>query len=211
MKVLQSTIFRAVCAIVTGLLLIKYSKNAITWITQLIGVLFFISGVISCATYYSMLRQYKEVTVADGEGNMVVNAPSFPIVGLGSVILGAILIFMPTSFVTYIMYVFAALLILGALNQFVNLATISKTAKVGIFYWIIPSLLLLTAILIIVRPVAMASTPFYVLGWCMLVYGVMECVNALKIRKITDAAQREAERLSQPKSDEAIVIEEKQE
>ena len=52
MKVIQSSLFRSVSAILVGVLVIKYREQAVTWITICIGVLFFLSGVISCATYY---------------------------------------------------------------------------------------------------------------------------------------------------------------
>lgn len=49
MKVIHSSIFRAVCAIIVGVLLIQYREQTVTWITIAIGVLFFLSGVISLA------------------------------------------------------------------------------------------------------------------------------------------------------------------
>ena len=51
MKVIHSSIFRAVCAIIVGVLLIQYREQTVTWITIAIGVLFFLSGVISLASY----------------------------------------------------------------------------------------------------------------------------------------------------------------
>lgn len=40
MKVIHSSIFRAVCAIIVGVLLIQYREQTVTWITIAIGVLF---------------------------------------------------------------------------------------------------------------------------------------------------------------------------
>ena len=40
MKILQSSVFRAICAIAVGIMLIKYPDNTVTWITIAIGVLF---------------------------------------------------------------------------------------------------------------------------------------------------------------------------
>ncbi len=114
MKVLQSSFFRAVCAVIVGVLLIKYSDDTVRWITILIGVLFFLSGVISCAAYFGAKRHADDVQVFDANGNQVAGSrPVFPIVGLGSVILGIILALMPSTFVTGLMYIFAAILILG--------------------------------------------------------------------------------------------------
>ena len=43
MKVVHSSLFRAVCAIIIGVLLIQYREQTVTWITIAIGVLFFLS------------------------------------------------------------------------------------------------------------------------------------------------------------------------
>ena len=53
MKVLRSSLFRAVSAIVIGALLIEYREQTVEWLTIVIGVLFFLSGVISLASYYT--------------------------------------------------------------------------------------------------------------------------------------------------------------
>ena len=60
MKVLQSSIFRAICAIVIGALLIKFPDNTVKGITVAIGVLFLLSGIISCVTYYRAKRNVSE-------------------------------------------------------------------------------------------------------------------------------------------------------
>lgn len=44
MKLLQSSVFRAICAIAVGIMLIKYPDNTVTWITIAIGVLFLFIG-----------------------------------------------------------------------------------------------------------------------------------------------------------------------
>ena len=53
MKILRSSVFRAICAIATGILLINNPDNTVKWITIAIGVMFLLSGVISLATYFN--------------------------------------------------------------------------------------------------------------------------------------------------------------
>jgi uncharacterized membrane protein HdeD (DUF308 family) len=187
MKVLRSAIFRALCAIIVGVLLIQYREQTVTWITIAIGVLFFLSGIISLTTYYGAKRHFESlnnVTVTDAEGNVLTGErPTFPIVGVGSVILGIILALMPATFVTWLMYILSAILILGAVNMFVALAAAMKFARIGIVWWIVPSILLIVSIYLMFQPMEAAGTPLYIIGWCMMVYGVVECVNALKIHR----------------------------
>ena len=58
MKTLASSLLRALCAIAVGALLVKYREQTVEWITIAIGVLFFVSGVFSCATYFVAGQPY---------------------------------------------------------------------------------------------------------------------------------------------------------
>ena len=183
MKVVHSSFFRAICAIIVGALLIQYREQTVTWITIAIGVLFFLSGIISLATYFSAKCKATDIPVVyDANGRQITGLrPNFPIVGLGSLILGLILALMPNTFVTSLMFILSAILILGALTQFINLASAAKIGRVGIVFWIFPSVILLIGLLAVIKPSAIASAPLFVIGWAMLVYGVVECINAFKI------------------------------
>lgn len=186
MKVLRSSIFRAVCAIVVGALLVKYREQTVTWITVLIGVIFLVSGIISITAWFSAKRKGATggVDIYDAQGNLLTPpTPPFPIVGLGSVILGAVLALFPNSFVNGLMYVLAAILILGALSQFFNLTVARRFASIGIVWWIFPTLILLIGLIAVVKPSVIASAPLLVLGWCMIVYGAVDLIDAIKIHQ----------------------------
>ena len=192
MKILQSSVFRAICAIAVGIMLIKYPDNTVKWITIAIGILFFLSGIISLVAYYHALKNVSEYTITDADGNVVSGQkPTFPIVGVGSAILGLILALTPTVFVKGLMYIIGAVLILGAINQFMNLLNARKYGKIGFGYWIFPSAILLIGLFVIIKPLAPAEMAMLVLGWCCLLYGVAELINSLKIhnekRKFTKA------------------------
>lgn len=183
MKVVHSSLFRAVCAIIVGALLIQYREQTVTWITIAIGVLFFLSGVISLATYYSAKRSASRGHIVyDANGKQITGIqPNFPIVGVGSLILGLILALMPNTFVTSLMYILSVILIMGAVSQFMSLAAARRMGKVGFVFWIFPSVILLIGLLAIIKPSAIASAPLFIIGWTMLIYGIVECINALKV------------------------------
>ena len=181
MRILQSAVFRAICAIVIGVLLIKFPDNTVKGITIAIGVLFLLSGIISCVTYYMAKRNVSEYKIYDKDGNIVAGEqPTFPIVGLGSSILGLILALSPTAFVSALMYIIGAILILGAINQFMGLINGRRYGHVSLWYWVMPSLILLTGLYVMVKPMAPLAMAMLVLGWCTLLYGVVELINAFK-------------------------------
>ena len=184
MRLIQSSIIRAIVAIVIGALLVKYRVETMTWITIAAGILFFISGSISCTVYYFEKEKAAKVPpITDEKGDIVkANPPIFPIVGIGCAVLGIILTLMPNEFITWVVYIFAAILILGAVNQFMNLASSRQFARVPLMFWVFPY--------IIAQPMDAAALPLKVIGWCLMFYGVVELVNAIKINQMKRAYEK---------------------
>lgn len=204
MKVFQSSIFRALCAIVVGALLVKYREQTVTWITIAIGVIFFVSGVISTVAYLSAKRQATKegVEIYDAKGNRLTRpVPPFPIVGIGSIILGAWLALFPNSFVNGLMFVLAGMLILGALNLFFNLAAATRFSSIGCLWWMLPVAIFLVGITALVKPSTIASAPLFIIGWGMMAYGMVDLVNTIKIHRCRKAFEK-----AQQGNDEADVV-----
>lgn len=204
MKVFQSSIFRALCAIVVGALLVKYREQTVTWITIAIGVIFFVSGVISTMAYLSAKRQATKegVEIYDAKGNRLTRpVPPFPIVGIGSIILGAWLALFPNSFVNGLMFVLAGMLILGALNLFFNLAAATRFSSIGCLWWVLPVAIFLVGITALVKPSTIASAPLFIIGWGMMAYGMVDLVNTIKIHRCRKAFEK-----AQQGNDEADVV-----
>lgn len=192
MKVLQSSVFRAICAIAVGAMLIKNPDSTVRGITIAIGVLFLVSGVISCLAYFNARLHSAENEVYDANGKLLVGGkPMFPIVGVGSVILGFVLALMPDAFVTSLMYVLGAIILLGAFNQFMVLIQTRKYAALPLWYWVSPTLILLTGLFVMIKPMETAGLPLLILGWCLLLYGVSECINAFKIHQYKKMLQQQ--------------------
>lgn|SRR5574344_98064 len=191
MKVLQSSIFRAVCSIIIGVLLIKYPENTVTGITIFIGVLFFLPGLFSIITYFNAKKHPEEVY--DVQGNLIAGGkPTIPIVGAGSILLGLLLALTPDLFVKSLMYVLGAILVLGAINQYVSLINIRKIGNVAWQFFIVPTIILLTGLFVIFYPNLSAGIPLIIIGWCCLVYGITEFINAIKIHSINKVAAKES-------------------
>jgi uncharacterized membrane protein HdeD (DUF308 family) len=191
MKILRSAVFRAICAIVTGILLINNPDSTVRGITIAIGVMFFVSGVISCATYLNARKNSAGAEIYDADGRLIASPrPPFPLVGIGSILLGLILAVIPDTFVKSLMYVLGALIILGAINQFIALAGARRMFRVPAWFWVCPSVILITGIFVMVKPMDSATVPLLILGWCLLFYGVTECVNAVKIYRETSKELR---------------------
>lgn len=199
MKVLQISAVRAIIVLVTGFLLVKYREDTMTWMTITVGVLFLISGLVACMVYYFEKEKVSKKTAkaALQEGQQEeedLKSPSFPIAGVGSIVLGIILAVMPNTFTTWMVYILSALLILGAVNQFMNLARSRQYARVPVYMWIFPTISMVVAILLISRPIETDALFFTlkVIGWAFMYYGVLEFVLIIRmylVRKAYDKAE----------------------
>ena len=207
MKLFQSSVFRAICAIIVGVLILKFPQDGVTWLTIAIGVLFLISGIIALIAYWNAKKHASEYTITDQQGHIISGGqPTFPIVGAGSVILGLTLALTPGVFINGLMYILGAIMILGGLNQLMNLISARRMGIITFGFWIAPSLVLLTGLFVILKPMKSSELPLIILGWCCLLYGVTEIINAIKIH----AVRKEAERIKQEQgpTDNAPVAEE---
>lgn len=180
MKILQSSFFRALTAMAVGVLLIKYPDNTVTGIVIAIGVLFVLSGIISVLVYLNARRHVSEFSIYDAQGRQIAGQkPMFPIVGIGSIILGGILSVMPDTFINALMYVIGAILILGAINQYFAIITVRRYGISSLWYWLCPTLILIAGIYLIVKPMAPLSTAMFFLGWLTLFYGIIEAIHSV--------------------------------
>ena len=220
MKVLQISAIRAIIVLVTGFLLVRYREETMTWMTITVGILFLLSGLVSCIAYYFEKEKVAKKTAKaeQQEGQQEeenLKSPSFPIAGVGSIVLGIILAVMPNTFITWVVYILAALLILGAVNQFMNLARSRQYARVPVYMWLFPTVILAIAILLISKPIETAQLPLLVLGWAFMYYGVLEFILIIRMylvrksyEKAEDAKVVTGDKLVTDNIEDAEVVEE---
>lgn len=192
MKIWQSSIFRAICSLIIGAMLIKYPTDTATWIVILIGVLFLLSGIISCIAYLYARKHATDTIVTDADGRIVsADTPPFPILGIGSLLLGLILTLRPEAVIDIMAYILGAILIVGSLSQIANLISANRRFRIPILFWVSPLLIFLVGLMSILKPDWIAAAPLLVLGWCIVLYGVTEIINALKIYSARKKAEKD--------------------
>ena len=206
MKIFHSSLFRALCAIVVGILILKFPQEGVTWLTMAVGELFLISGIVALVAYWFARRRQSEYVITDQQGRVVSGGqPTFPIVGAGSILLGLVLVIAPNRFVDGLMYVLGGIMILGGIQQIINLIAIRRLGSVSFYFWICPALIILTGLFVILKPMETAELSLVILGWCCLVYGVTEIINSLLIWRIRKIANKIAQ---QGVDDKETVVEE---
>lgn len=211
MKLLQISIIRSIAAIVVGVLLLKYDEAVLKGLTIAIGILFLIAGIVSLVEWINLRRKKADFRVMDdGEGGKSKgdnSQPMFPIVGLGSVLLGLILsLTQTTDFLLWTMYLLGGVLILGGLNLMMNLLSARKMEPVDGLLWIVPVLIVLAALFAMIKGLVPAKTTTTILGITSLVYAFAEMGYSLlfsRIRKRYEKTQAQVRRASEFKDAKA--------
>ncbi len=205
--------------ILAGVLVVKFREEMVTWLTIGLGALFFMAGVISCISYYIQRKHVLKMrsmiadgaSVLDAEGNPIGQAmPIFPIVGVGSLILGVVLASMPETFLNGLTYIFGIIILLVSVYQIADLIMVNRYGRVGWIYWVMPVLMLLAAIAMLVHPETIASSPLFFLGWAMIISGIVMIINMLKIYTIRRAAEKRAAELAEA-AETAVEVDVKEE
>lgn len=171
MKHVNSSILRCALGIALGIVLVLWPEKAVEYLVITIGILFILPGVFSMITYFTR------------EKNEYEPQPMFPIEGAGSILFGVWLVIMPGFFVSILMYILGALLIIAGVQQIIFLARARKWAPVSGGFYVIPVLLLLVGILILSYPFETVANTFMIFGIASIVYGIAELVHNYKFRK----------------------------
>lgn len=186
MKIIHYSIFRALCAIAVGALLVKYRSEAVVLMTQVIGGFFILFGLVACIKPKALRNKTDDTDMGmeqtENKTMSLIQGGARGCAAVGSILLGCVLVFMPSTFVHFLIYILSAFLIIGAVQQFVTLGVARHNAPVGLGYWIMPLLLFIVGIIALFRPEIIAEAPLYFIGWAMMIYGVVECINAIKAR-----------------------------
>lgn len=111
------TIIRALCSLCVGCFLVAYPDYTAKMLVIMVGLLFFIPGLVSIVLAFARPK------VAEGQEY---ERNAFPIVGIGSSILGLVLIIMPTVFIAIMMYILGVMLVAAGIYQIVEYRSFSK-------------------------------------------------------------------------------------
>ena len=218
MKLFQISIIRAIAAIVVGVLLLKYDEAVLKGLTIAMGIMFLIAGIVSLVEWINLRRKKVDFRVMDdGEGGKEKgneSQPTFPIVGLGSVLLGLILsLTQTTDFLTWAMYLLGGVLMLGGINLMMNLLSARKMEPIDGVLWIAPALIVLAALFAMIKGLVPAKTTTTILGITSIVYAIAEMVYSLvfyRIRKRfekTQAQVRRSTEYSGAKAEDGEIVE----
>lgn len=176
MKFFSSVLVRALIILLLGIFLTMYPDQTSSILVMVVGMAFMIPSLVAILLY---LFSKKGNSGQTGD----VMRPVLPVLHIGSFLFGLILFLMPDFFITITMYVLGILIIIFATNQIVNLISLRKYLPVKAGYYVLPALMMAAGIFMLIHPLDVAGSPFFILGICCIICGVTDLVNLICFRQ----------------------------
>ena len=190
MKLFRYSIIRALAAIVAGILLLKYQGATLKGLTIGLGLMFLVAGIVAIVSWMRLRRQKVQTQ------KMSIDDTILPIVGIGSFILGLVLSLMLThEFDIWSLYIVGGSILLGCLNQIMNLHAGTKYGKVADWLWIPPLLIGIACVVGMIKGLTPPETSTKILGIASLAYAVVDIVYSLMLNSLRNSYEQTQEQV----------------
>lgn len=180
MKFIGSYIFRSLCSLLVGLLLLFNAEHMPELIVRLIGFLFLMPGLLGLVVY--LYGQFNR--------NSIVR-PSFPLMSIGSILFGVFLELYPNEFVSYLVFLLGFLLLLAGINQFLSMFTNRKVTPLSLLLMLVPMVLIGIGGYCVTHTSEAPAMLFTVLGATCIYYGLSDMFLALRTKYYSKIVERE--------------------
>jgi len=205
MKILRFSLIRALIALVAGVLLLKYEGAMLKGFTIGLGLMFLVAGVVAIIGWLNLRRQ-KMTQKSTLESTVL------PIAGVGSFFLGLVLALMLTDkFDIWSLYLVGSSLIIGCLNQVMNLNAARKFGKVDDWYWIAPMVIVAACVVAMVMGLEPANVPTKILGVGALIFAIVDLIYSLilnNLRRNYEQTQEQVRRSTGVNTNAVVVTSE---
>lgn len=169
----KGAIYRAILAIILGLVLVIWPGTALRYIIMLIGVLFLMTGLIAFIVSNRNREDHRKSLI--------------PFSGIGSMALGVLLLCLPSTFATIFMFVLGFILVVAAVGQFVTLSAARQFGYISPVSYLFPVLILIAGIIVLFDPFKSAESVFILFGVTAIFYGVTDLLNQYSIKRMRKA------------------------
>lgn len=191
MKTLNFAFWRALAALIIGVLLVMYPNEIGNYFIIIIGIVFLVPSIISLISHF-FVNNKEEIS------------RRFPIEAIGSLLFGLWLMITPGFFADLLTYLLGFILIMGGVQQIASLLAARKWSEVPGGFFVMPVLILLAGLFALLNPGGIRSTAFIIIGVAAIVYAMTDLLNWFRFMR---HRPKEVDVVVQ----DAVVIEEVQE
>ena len=169
---------RGVLMLVLGMALLIWPETMLNTIVKLIAAFLIAAGI---ATFYFTREDNKGVAQDDQRGFL----KSFASLNVAVYLCFGILMFLfPSFFVSIMVFLFGAILLLLGIGQLVNLFLSSRYTKLSGYMYIVPAVVTICGIILFFQPFTAKNVLTMFFGGCLAGYGAVELVSAWVLRKV---------------------------
>ena len=170
-KLLKSSIWSSIALVVLGFLLIFYSEVTIISISYVIGGILIAIGVIALIKYISNINKdiKNEIDI---------------VYGIGTIILGIIVISNPKAIASIIPFVLGVLIVINSTAKIDYSFRLKKNQNnLWISTLVVSLVALVCGVLLIFNPFAGAEFITKIIGIILVVYAVLDIISTIRISK----------------------------
>ena len=168
--------FRALIALVLGVVMIVYNEQAMDFVVKIIAAFLLASGFVSLAVG---LRKKNESSSKLMTFNAVVD-----------VVIAALLFLFSGSVANLIIYLIGFVVLGFGIFQLIALISANRVSKVGVMALVMPVLVIGAGAFLLFNPEFIKSSISLFAGVALLIYGVSELLSSWKMKKAMDDYQQ---------------------
>lgn len=159
---------RIVSALIIGFILVLFPDRAGEYLIITVAVVFMIPSLVSIIGYLVQPVEARN---------------RFPVEGVGSLLLGVLLIAMSAFFAKFVTIVLGFILVMGGVQQIASLLLARRWMPVPGAFYVVPVLILIGGLVAMVNPMGVQKTAFIIIGAGCLIYAVSELINWSKFTR----------------------------
>ena len=171
MRFIGGYVFRAMCSLLVGLLLVINAEQMPSILVSVIGMLFLIPGCFGVLMYlYARLNP-----------NAIIKT-SFPIVSIGSILFGAYLLAFPQEFANYLVILMGLIITFAGFSQLGNMFINRRVTPLSWLLMIMPVIMIGIGVYSLMHAQEAAKFTFQIIGGTLIYYGLTDMFFALRAR-----------------------------
>ena len=169
--------FRGAVVLLLGLALLIWPDYMLNTIVKLIASFLIVAGLV--ALYFTARAKKQEQ--GNNEQSLLSSFASVNIIVYLS--FGLVIFLFPGFFVSILVFLFGAILLLLGIGQLVNLAISGKHIKISPYLYIVPVLVTICGIVLFFQPFTAKNILTMFFGGCLACSGAVELLSAWILRK----------------------------
>ena len=172
---------RGVLILALGLALLIWPDSMLDIIVKLIAAFLIAAGLVTL--YFTQSKKDKQTQVSADENKGFLSL--FATLNIAVYLCFGILIFVfPSFFVSILVFLFGAILLLLGLGQLFNLFVSARHAKLSGYMYIIPAVVTICGIILFFQPFTAKNVLTMFFGGCLAGYGAVELISSWVLRKV---------------------------